>query len=79
MTPEDQPPVLPPVAPKLPTGRTMSKFGRDFGAAIVGFAVAYMVAHKADLGISPEAAAAIGPVATLGYRWLRSLSGMEPE
>lgn len=78
-SPEPTTDPVPSRPPVKPTARTMQKFSRDFGAAVVGFALAYLVAHKADLGIDPEVAAAIGPLATFGYRWLRSLSGMEPQ
>lgn len=68
-----------PAKPKLPTSRTLAKSGRDFGLAIIGFCVAYTVAHQADLGLDPEVAGIVPALVQLGYRWLRGLVGAEPE
>lgn len=64
--------------PVVPSRRTAQKAGREATTALVGFAIAYMVANKADIGITPEIAVAIPVVMQFAWRWIRGLSGNEP-
>ena len=68
----------PAVFTKAPTTRTLKKGARDFGSALLGFCVAYTVAHQVDIGLTPEASAAVGPLAIFAVRYLRGVLGMEP-
>lgn len=62
----------------LPTRRTVVKGVRDTSAATIGYCIAYTIAHMSGWGLSPEAMAALGPLATFGYRVYRGWTGVEP-
>ncbi len=49
----------------LPSQRTMRKFIRDFAAAFVVFAGAYVAEHYRDLELSSETVAILTPLALL--------------
>jgi hypothetical protein len=63
----------------LPSKRTLKKFGRDFAAAFVVFAAAYVADNAGALELSPEAMAILTPIALLIYRTARQYLATEPE
>ena len=59
--------------------RSLLKFARDFAVAVGGFALAWLSAHVADLGLDPAVAALVaGPLSLLAFRLGRGAAGKEP-
>ena len=59
--------------------RTVLKFVRDFAVAVGGFALTWLGAHIADLGLDPAVAALVaGPLSLLAFRLGRGAAGKEP-